>query len=150
MFSREIRSKLICGFGDEAKIFHVLEDMKKEIKPGEKVFDLTIGSPDGAPDDEVIELMQHEVANPKSHGYAGKWGFPEFNQAVARWYKRRYGVELDPKTEVIPIAGAKRAIIDMSVDFVSEGHGILLPDICYPTYRIAAQIARGEIGRAHV
>jgi aspartate/methionine/tyrosine aminotransferase len=144
MFNREIRSKLIRGFGDEAKIFHLLEEMKKEVKEGEVVYDLTIGSPDGAPNDEVVETMQCEVAKKQHHRYAGKWGNKTFNEAVAKFYKERYKVELDPKLEVVPLAGAKRAIIDMAVNFVNEGQGVLLPDMCYPTYRIGAQIARAK------
>ena len=142
MFKREIKSKLIRSFGDEARIFHLLEEMKKETKEGEVVYDFTIGSPDGIPNDEVIETMQNAVASKNSHRYAGKWGNKTFNEAVSKFYKTRYGVDLDPKKEVIPIAGAKRAIIDMSVNFVNEGRGVLLPNMCYPTYRIGAQIAR--------
>ncbi len=138
-----IKSSLINSFGDESNIFHILEDMKKSIKNGEITYDLTIGSPDGAPEIDVIQTLCSEVHKESSHKYAGKWGVMLFRESVAEWYKKRYNVTLDPEKEIIPIMGSKRAIIDLSVNFVNEGRGVLLPDICYPTYRIAAKIARG-------
>lgn len=142
MKKADLRSKLLQSFGMESQVFTWLETIKRNVSPGETIYNLTVGSPDGMPEGELVQVMQQQVANPKNHTYAPLSGLKEFRSAIAAFYQRRYGVELDPNTEIIAIPGAKRALLDLAVDFVDEGSGILLPDICYPTYRIGAQLAR--------
>lgn len=142
MRKTDLRSKLLQSFGMESQVFAWLEAIKRNVSPGETIYNLTVGSPDGMPEGELVQVLQQQVANPKNHTYAPLSGLQEFRTAIADFYRRRYDVKLDPDKEIIAIPGAKRALIDLAVDFVDEGSGILLPDICYPTYRIGAQLAR--------
>lgn len=144
MKKENLRSKLIQSFGMESMAFTWLEGIKRNITSGEKIYNLTVGSPDGLPEPEIVEVLRQEVMNPRNHTYAPLSGLMEFREAVAEFYKKRYGVILDPKTEIIAIPGAKRALIDLAIDFVDEGKGVLLPNICYPTYRIGAELARAK------
>lgn len=141
MRKRDLRSNLLQSFGMESQAFTWLEGIKRNVGPGERIYNLTVGSPDGMPEQEMVETLLQEVPKPQNHTYASLSGNMAFREAVAKFYQKRYGVTLDPKTEVIAIPGAKRALLDLAVDFVDAGSGVLLPNICYPTYRIGAQLA---------
>lgn len=141
MEKKDIRSDLLKSFGMESRAFTWLEEIKRNVSANEKIYNLTVGSPDGMPEPEMVETLAQQVRQPRNHTYASLSGNLEFRTAVAEFYKKRYGVTLDPRTEIIAIPGAKRALLDLAVDFCSAGRGILLPNICYPTYRIAAQLA---------
>lgn len=138
---KDLRSKLLRGFGMESQAFTWLETVKRNVESGEKIYNLTVGSPDGMPETEMIRTLESQIDVPKNHTYAPLTGLMEFREAVAEFYLKRYGVVLDPKTEILAIPGAKRALIDLAVDFADPEGGVLLPDICYPTYRIGAQVA---------
>lgn len=144
MKKKDIRSKLLKNFGMESRAFTWLEEIKRNVPATEKMYNLTVGSPDGMPEQEMIDTLVYQAKQPQNHTYASLSGNLEFRTAVAEFYKKRYGVTLDPHTEVIAIPGAKRALLDLAVDFCDEGSGILLPNICYPTYRIAAQLAHAK------
>lgn len=141
MEKKDIRSDLLKSFGMESRAFTWLEEIKRNVSSDEKMYNLTVGSPDGMPEDEIVETMVQQVREPGNHTYASLSGNIDFRKAVAEFYQKRYNVTLDPLTEVIAIPGAKRALPDLAVDFCSAGCGILLPNICYPTYRIGAQLA---------
>lgn len=141
MEKKDIRSDLLKSFGMESRAFTWLEEIKRNVSSDEKMYNLTVGSPDGMPEDEIVETMVQQVREPGNHTYASLSGNIDFRKAVAEFYQKRYNVTLDPLTEVIAIPGAKRALLDLAVDFCSAGRGILLPNICYPTYRIGAQLA---------
>lgn len=139
---KDYRSDLLKGFGMESQVFTWLEGVKRNVEPGEKMYNLTVGSPDGMPEHDMIQALKDQVDVNKNHTYAPLSGILEFREAVAEFYKVRYHVELDPKTEILAIPGAKRALIDLVVDFANPDKGVLLPNICYPTYRIGASVAR--------
>jgi aspartate/methionine/tyrosine aminotransferase len=73
---------------------------------------LDVGSPDMPPPPHVIEALHRSALNPNHHGYSGYRGIPGYRQAVARYYQRRFGVELDPEKEVLPIIGSKEGIVN--------------------------------------
>ena len=111
---------------------------------GIDVISLGIGGPDLPPPTAVVETMQSAVADPSNHGYQPHVGIPELRQAFARWYKRWYGVELNPANEIQPLIGSKEAVTHISFAFLNPGDKALIPDPGYPTYSSITRMAGAE------
>jgi LL-diaminopimelate aminotransferase len=101
---------------------------------GIDVISLGIGDPDQPTYPHVVEAMQEAVADPAYHQYPSNRGRDEFRQAFAEFYDRRFGVEIDPKTEVIPAIGAKECIYNLCFAFLDPGEVALASDPGYPVY----------------
>lgn len=101
---------------------------------GIDVISLGIGDPDMPTPQNVVELMQKAVADPGTHQYPSNRGRSEFREAVAGFYRRRFGVELDPETEVMPGIGAKETIFNLNLAFLDPGDIALASDPGYPVY----------------
>jgi LL-diaminopimelate aminotransferase len=101
---------------------------------GIDVISLGIGDPDEPTYPHVVEAMQEAVANPAYHQYPSNRGRDEFRAAFAEFYGRRFGVEIDPKTEVIPAIGAKECIYNLCFAFLDPGDVALASDPGYPVY----------------
>ncbi len=101
---------------------------------GLNVISLAIGSPDMPPSEQTIEKLCEVARDPKAHGYQPTAGLPELRQAMAGFYKRVYGVEVDWRTELQPIIGSKEGIMYATLAFCNAGDEVLVPDPGYPTY----------------
>ena len=112
---------------------------------GENVINLGIGSPDMPPAPEVIAALSENAALPSSHGYQPYVGIVELREAFASWYRRWYGVELDPSNEILPLIGSKEGVMHISLAFLNEGDGVLIPNPGYPTYSSVAKLAGAQI-----
>ncbi|MDE6556103.1 MAG: aminotransferase class I/II-fold pyridoxal phosphate-dependent enzyme [Duncaniella sp.] len=112
---------------------------------GIDVISLGVGGPDRSPSEEVIETLREQVLRPDAHGYQLSTGLPELRRAWARWYRKWYGVDLDPVTEVLPLIGSKEGVLHISMAFLNEGDGVLVPDPGYPTYSSASRIVGARI-----
>jgi len=88
-------------------------DRKKEemIKKGTDIIDLGVGDPDLPTPSHIIEALKKAVEDPKNHRYPSYSGMLRFRESVANWYKRRFGVELDPQKEVITLIGSKEGLL---------------------------------------
>jgi LL-diaminopimelate aminotransferase len=91
----------------------------------------------------VIEAAKEAAEDPSTHRYPSYTGLPEFRQAVAEWYLKRFGVELDPDTEVQPLIGSKEGLGHLSLAFVDPGDQALVPDPGYPVYAVGTMLAGG-------
>lgn len=118
-----------------------IDGMNKE---GKAVINLGIGSPDMAPDVAVIETLQAESRKPNVHAYQSYKGVPALREAMAKWYEKWYGVELDPTTEILPLIGSKEGIIHICMTYLNEGDKALVPNPGYPTYSSAVKLAGGK------
>lgn len=114
-------------------------------KGDEQVINLGIGSPDGMPPMAAVEALCESAVAPGNHAYQSYVGLPELRQAFADWYRRWYGVVLDPKTEIQPLVGSKEAILLISLAFLDKGDKVLVPDPGYPTYSSASKLVEAEI-----
>lgn len=114
---------------------------------GVDVIRLDIGSPDMPPDDEIIEALARSARRPDCHGYGGYYGLPELRQGIADYYARRFGVDLDPEGEVLPLIGSKEGLANLSLAFLDPGDMALVPDPAYPTYELGAYLAGGTTHR---
>lgn len=112
---------------------------------GADVISLGIGGPDRPPHQNVIDTMTEAVRNPDNHGYQPHVGVPQLREAFANWYKKWYGVELDPKTEIQPLIGSKEGVTHISLAFLNPGDGVLVPNPGYPTYSSISQLVGATI-----
>ena len=111
----------------------------------ELIINLGIGSPDGMPPMPALDALCDSARQAGSHAYQSYVGLPELRQAFADWYRRWYGVELDPKTEIQPLVGSKEAVLLISMAFLDKGDKVLVPDPGYPTYSSASKLVEAEI-----
>lgn len=111
----------------------------------ELVINLGIGSPDGMPPMAAIDALVESASQPGNHAYQSYVGLPEFRLAFASWYKKWYGVELDPASEIQPLVGSKEGILLISLAFLDKGDKVLVPDPGYPTYSSASKLVEAEI-----
>jgi LL-diaminopimelate aminotransferase len=101
---------------------------------------LDIGDPDMPPPDTVIAALENSARQPEKHGYSGYKGTAAFRAAVARYYQTRFGVSLDPETEVLPLLGSKEGIVNLCTGYLDRGDLALVNDACYPSYVMGAQL----------
>jgi len=117
---------------------YVFAEMEKLInekkKQGVDLISLSIGDPDLPPPTFILDAFRKEAADPKNHNYSFSQGEPEFRQAVARWYKKRFGVDLNPETEIVALIGSKEGIANVTRAFINPGDRVLVPDPAYPVY----------------
>ncbi len=118
-----------------------IENLNKEGLP---VINLGIGSPDQAPDEEVINVLDTESVKPNVHGYQNYKGVAALREAIANWYNKWYQVSLDPTTEVLPLIGSKEGIMHICMTYLDNGDGALIPNPGYPTYTSAVKLAGGH------
>ena len=111
---------------------------------GKEVINLGIGGPDLPPHPSVTESLCREAAKPNTHSYQPNKGTPMLRQAFSGWYDKRYGVALDPATEILPLIGSKEGILDICMAYLNPGDRVLIPNPGYPTYRSAVTLAGGE------
>jgi LL-diaminopimelate aminotransferase len=125
-------------------LFAQIDKKKEEMRQkGMDLIDLGIGDPDLPTPKLIIERLKTAAENPKNHRYPSYEGMLEFRTAVARWYERRFGVKLDPKTEVLPLIGSKEGIAHIPLAFVNPGDYVLVPTPGYPVYRVSTLFAGG-------
>jgi LL-diaminopimelate aminotransferase len=136
-------SKRLEGIG-EYYFSQKLAEIAEMNKQGEAVINLGIGSPDMPPHPEVIQVLQEEAMKPNVHGYQSYKGAEVLRNAFAQWYKKWYGAELNPATEILPLIGSKEGIMHICMTYLNEGDIALIPNPGYPTYRSAVQLAGGK------
>jgi aspartate/methionine/tyrosine aminotransferase len=112
---------------------------------GKDIISLAIGSPDMPPSAQTIEKLCEVARQPSAHGYQPTQGTPELREAMAGFYQRWYGVELNPKTEVLPLIGSKEGILHVTLAFVNPGDEVLVPNPGYPTYTSLSKILGAKI-----
>ena len=111
---------------------------------GEDVISFAIGDPDLPTPRHILDRLIKEVQVPANHRYPESSGLPQFRQAVARWYQKRFGVDLDPDKEVVSLIGSKEGIAHMALCLIDPGDIALIPDPAYPVYESGTLFAGGE------
>ena len=112
---------------------------------GRDIISLAIGSPDMPPSEQTIEKLCEVAHDPNAHGYQITVGIPELRHAMAGFYKRWYGVDIDGNTEVLPLIGSKEGILHVTLAFVNPGDEVLVPNPGYPTYTSLSKILGAKI-----
>ncbi|HEX9235214.1 MAG TPA: LL-diaminopimelate aminotransferase, partial [Actinomycetota bacterium] len=110
---------------------------------GADVISLGIGDPDLPTPRHVVEALQEAAEDPSTHQYPSYYGLPALRVAIADWYRSRFGVELDPDAEVLPLIGSKEGLAHMSFAVIGPGDEALVPDPGYPVYATSTRLAGG-------
>ncbi len=125
-------------------LFAELDRKKQEkIEQGVDVIDLGVGDPDLPTPQPVVEALAEAAKKPENHKYPSYVGMKAYREAVAKWYKRRFDIDLNPDTEVIALIGSKEGVAHFPLAFVDQGDVVLCPDPAYPVYKIGTIFAGG-------
>lgn len=126
-------------------LFAQIDEAKRKARAeGRNIIDLGVGDPDISTSAFVIEKLYEAAQDPKNHRYALDQGMKELRVAISAWYRGRFGVELDPDKEILPLIGSKEGIAHLPVALVNKGDIVLVPDPGYPPYRNATILADGK------
>lgn len=132
-------------------VFATIDQLKLAARRrGEDIIDFGFGNPDIASPPEVVEKLREAALNPRNHRYSSSRGLPNLRKAVADRYQRRFGVTLDPETQVITTIGAKEGLAHLIWVLVQPGDVALVPEPSYPIHIFAGSIAGAEINRIPV
>ncbi|MBR6842847.1 MAG: aminotransferase class I/II-fold pyridoxal phosphate-dependent enzyme [Prevotella sp.] len=122
-----------------------LKEVAQMNAEGKDIISLAIGSPDMPPSEQTINKLCEVARQPNAHGYQPTMGTPELREAMAGFYKRWYNVDLDAKTEVLPLIGSKEGILHVTLAFVNPGDEVLVPNPGYPTYTSLSKILGANV-----
>jgi len=111
---------------------------------GKPIINFGIGSPDFPPSQKVIDALKTSLHDEAAHKYQSYQGLPELRDAMAAFYKEKFGVNLSAKTEILPLMGSKEGIMHISMAFLNEGDEVLIPNPGYPTYASVAKLLNAK------
>lgn len=111
-----------------------LREVRGLMAEGKPIINMGIGSPDLTPSSEVLKAIQNSVHENGAHQYQSYQGLPQLRAAIANFYKKKFSVDADPNTEILPLMGSKEGIMHISLAFLNEGDEVLIPNPGYPTY----------------
>ena len=111
---------------------------------GRRIISLGIGSPDRPPHASVVDRLHEVASRPDTHAYQSYKGAAVLRRAFAKWYSDRYGVQLDPESEILPLIGSKEGLMHICMTYLRKGDRVLIPNPGYPTYRSAVTLSGGE------
>ena len=127
-------------------LFVEIDRAKRKLQEaGKDVIDLGVGDPDLPTPPPIVARLARAAEDPANHRYSFTEGIRELREAIARWYDRRFGVTLDPQTEVLPLLGSKEGIAHFPLAIANPGDVVLVPDPCYPPYRSGTILAGAEV-----
>lgn len=126
-------------------LFKEIDRKKEEVRArGVDIIDLGVGDPDLPTPPHIVEAMKKALDDSSNHQYPSYSGMHRFRETVARWYGERFGVDLDPETEVVSLIGSKEGIAHFPLAFIDPGDVALVPTPAYPVYHIGTLFAGGE------
>jgi LL-diaminopimelate aminotransferase len=129
-------------------LFHLIDEKRKAaVDRGVDVVSMAIGDPDRPTPDFILNLMNEEIHDPRNHTYPGYKGEIDFCQEVAVWFRKRFNVELCPRTEIMVVIGAKDAVSHLPFVFLDPGDLAIVTDPGYPVYEAAIGFAGAKVVR---
>ena len=137
------RSHRLDGIGEYYFSRKLREISEIEAATGRQIIRLAMGSPDLPPHQSVIDRLAQEAQRPDVHKYMSYQGEPILRKAFADWYKRYYNVEVDYRSEVLPLLGSKEGLMHICQTFLNVGDKVLVPNPGYPTYSAAVKLSGG-------
>jgi len=121
-----------------------LREVRALVEQGKPIINMGIGSPDLPPSKEVLDALTDAISHPAAHQYQSYQGLPELRAEMANFYKKHYGVSLDPHNEILPLMGSKEGIMHISMAFLNPGDKVLVPNPGYPTYTSVTRLVEAE------
>ena len=137
------RSHRLDGIGEYYFSRKLREISEIEAATGRQIIRLAMGSPDLPPHQSVIDRLAQEAQRPDVHKYMSYQGEPILRKAFADWYKRYYNVDVDFRSEVLPLLGSKEGLMHICQTFLNVGDKVLVPNPGYPTYSAAVKLSGG-------
>jgi len=126
-------------------VFNITGELKMAARRrGEDIIDLSMGDPDGATPQHIIDKLLEASQKPHTHGYSVSRGIPRLRKAIADWYARRFSVELDPESEAIVTIGSKEGLAHLMLATLDRGDTVIVPNPSYPIHIYGAVIAGAE------
>jgi alanine-synthesizing transaminase len=127
-------------------VFNITGELKMAARrAGDDIIDMSMGNPDGPTPKHIVDKLVESVQRPDTHGYSVSKGIPRLRLAICNWYKRRYGVELDPDAESIVTIGSKEGIAHLALATLDRGDIVLVPNPSYPIHIYGPVIAGADI-----
>jgi alanine-synthesizing transaminase len=127
-------------------VFAVVNDLKMKLRrSGEDIVDLGMGNPDLPTPKHIVDKLCEAAQNPKNHRYSQTKGLFKLREALSLWYERKYGVELDPETEVITTIGSKEGLAHLALTLINPGDVAIVPTPAYPIHPYSIIIAGGDV-----
>ena len=127
-------------------VFAAVNEAKAQARAaGEDIIDLGMGNPDGATPPHIVAKLVEAVQDPRTHRYSASRGIPGLRRALAGYYARRFGVQLDPDTEVVATLGSKEGLANLAAAITSPGDTILVPNPSYPIHQFGFIIAGASV-----
>ncbi len=127
-------------------VFSIVNDLKTKARSrGEDIIDLGMGNPDQGTPPHIVAKLCEAAQNPRNHRYSASKGIARLRVAITKWYRDRYGVELDPETEAIATIGAKEGLAHLALAVLQPGDGALVPNPTYPIHSYSVVIADGDL-----
>lgn len=125
-------------------LFVEIDKAKRKAKAaGGDIIDLGVGDPDQPTPRHIIDKLYAAALEPANHRYALDLGMRAFRKAIARWYQKRFSVQLDADTQILPLLGSKEGLVHLPLGLINPGDGVLIPEPCYPPYVSASIFAGG-------
>lgn len=127
-------------------VFNITGELKMAARRrGEDIIDMSMGNPDGATPQHIVDKLVEASSRPDTHGYSVSRGIPRLRKAIVDWYDRRYQVKLDPETEAIVTIGSKEGLAHLMLATLDRGDTVLVPNPSYPIHIYGAVIAGANI-----
>jgi alanine-synthesizing transaminase len=127
-------------------VFAIVNALKMEARrSGKDIIDLGMGNPDLPTPKHIVDKLCEAAKNPKNHRYSASRGITQLRVAITEWYKRRFGVDLDPESEVVVTIGAKEGLSHLSYATLGPGDAVMTPTPAYPIHPYSAILAGAEV-----
>jgi alanine-synthesizing transaminase len=127
-------------------VFAAVTDLKVKARArGEDIIDLGMGNPDLPTPPHIVEKLVEAAKKPKNHRYSASKGIRRLRVAMATWYRKRYGVELDPEREAIATIGSKEGLAHLMLALLQPGDAVLVPNPAYPIHAYSVVISDGDL-----
>ncbi len=129
-----------------AYLFAEIGDLKMKLRrEGVDIIDFSMGNPDAATPQPIIDKLCETAKKPKTHGYSASKGIYKLRLAMSKWYKRKYNADLDPDTEVVATMGSKEGYVHLVQAITNPGDVAIVPDPTYPIHSQAFVLAGGNV-----
>src|ERR1700674_955518 len=127
-------------------VFNITNELKMAARRrGDDIIDLSMGNPDGPTPKHIVDKLVEAAQRQDTHGYSVSKGIPRLRKAICDWYKRRYGIELDPDSEAIVTIGSKEGLAHLMLACLERGDTVLVPNPSYPIHIYGAIIAGADV-----
>jgi aspartate/methionine/tyrosine aminotransferase len=130
---------------DEYYFSKKMREISNYISSGRPIINMAIGNPDLSPSVEVKQALLESIGDQKSSMYQSYIGLPELRKAISNFYYKKYGVEINPLNEILPLMGSKEGVMHISMAFLNRGDGVLIPNPGYPTYGAVSKLLGAEV-----